>query len=180
MKSLFGLEEWDLSMVVPPDMALSIMLVPIASSCWRPGDSEWWVPRICPWARSYAAWFRPLYFSCHLPSYVVHTLGMVCCPILFDMWASVETPVRRSPMVEADWPYGATGGITELFAGAYKRGDDDPWCSSCKVSVRFGMARWWRVLSRLVWVSTSGAWGLGRPFRLAVLLGGDLFGRSAS
>jgi hypothetical protein len=51
---------------------------------------------------------------------------MVCCPVFSNMWATVETPVLRSPMTEADRPYGAIGGMFELFAGAYKCDDDEP------------------------------------------------------
>lgn len=42
------------------------------------------------------------------------------------MWATVETPVLRSPMTEVGRPYGAIEGMFELFAGAYKCDDDEP------------------------------------------------------
>jgi hypothetical protein len=57
----------------------------------------WRVPLACLGIRLYAAWLRPLHALRLLPSHLIHTIGMVYCPIFSDMRTTVETPMLMSP-----------------------------------------------------------------------------------
>jgi hypothetical protein len=137
-------------------------------------------------ARSYAAWLRPLYALHHLPSYVVHTLGMVCCPVFFDMHATVETPMLRSALTKVDRPYGAIRACPNHLQGRTSVLMMIPRCSSCTVARTLGRGLITCLVAAGVdphnWVraSTPRARGLARSPCLADLLGKDLLDRPVS
>lgn len=114
---------------------------------------------------------------------------MLRCPIFSDIQITIETPVLRSSMTEVGRPHMVVWVHLNCLQGCTVMLAVTPWCPFCMLCVCPDAAWWWSILSQLTWAHSTGFGfssrqvaqrGLGRSFRLAVLLDEDLVDRSTS